>query len=55
MEGAMVMRRRRQLKARQRCDGNNGDSDGRHGRAAAVAAMVGTMIAMAADSKTTIN
>jgi hypothetical protein len=43
------------LKAQQRCGGNNGDGDGRHDRAMAVAAMVGTTIAMAANGKTTIN
>jgi hypothetical protein len=55
MEGATVMRRRRRLKARQRCNGDNGDGDGWRDRATAAAAMVGTMIAMAADGETTIN
>jgi hypothetical protein len=43
------------LKAQQRCDGDNSDGNGRQDRAMAVAAMVGTRIAMAADGKTTIN
>ena len=55
MEGATVMQWRRQLKAQQRCDGDNGDNDGRRDRTMAVAAMVGTMIAIAADDETTIN
>jgi hypothetical protein len=55
MEGPTVMRRQRRLKAQQRYDGDNGNSDGSRDRATAVAAMVGTTIAMAADNKTTIN
>jgi hypothetical protein len=55
MEGATVMQRQRQLKAQQRCDGDNGDGNERRNRATAVAAMVGTTIAMAANGKTTIN
>jgi hypothetical protein len=55
MEGATVMRRRRRLKARQRCNGDNGNGDERRDRATAVAAMVGTTIAMAANGETTIN
>ena len=43
------------MKAQQRYDGDNGNSDGSHDRATAVAAMVGTTIAMAADGETTIN
>ena len=43
------------MKAGQRCEGDNGDGDGRHDRATAVAAMVGTRIAMAAGDKKTIN
>jgi hypothetical protein len=55
MEGATVMRQRRRLKAQQRCNGDNGDNDGRRNRATAVAAMVSMTIAMAAEGKTTIN
>ena len=55
MEGATVMQRGRRLKARQRCDGNNGDGNEKRDRATAVAAMVGTTIAMAANGETTIN
>jgi hypothetical protein len=55
MEGATVMQRQRRLKARQRCNDDNGDGYERRNRASAVAVMVGTTIAMAADSKTTIN
>jgi hypothetical protein len=45
------------VKAQQRCNGDNGNGngDGRRDRATAVAAMVGTTIAMAADGETTIN
>jgi hypothetical protein len=55
VEGATVMQRQRRLKAQQRCDSDNSNGNGRHDRATAVAAMVGTTIAMAADGKTTIN
>ncbi len=55
MEGATVMRWQRRLKAQQRCDKDNGDSNERRDRVTAVAEMVGTKIAMAADGKTTIN
>jgi hypothetical protein len=55
MEGAMVMRWQRQLKVRQRCDDDNGNGNERRNRATAVAAMVGTTIAMAANGETTIN
>jgi hypothetical protein len=55
MEGATVMQRRRRLKARQRCNGDNGDDNERRDRETAVAAMVYTTIAMAADGETTIN
>jgi hypothetical protein len=49
------MRRRRRLKAQQRCEGDNGDGNERPDRVTAVAAMVGTTIAMAANGETTIN
>ncbi len=57
MEGAMVMRRRRRVieGATEIYDGDNGDCDGRRDRATAVAAIVDTTIAMAADGETTIN
>ncbi len=55
MEGALVMQRQQRLKARQRCNGDNGNGNERRNRATAVAAMVGTTSAMAANGKTTIN
>ena len=57
MEGATVMRRRRRAieGATEIYDGDNGDCDGRRDRATAVAAMVDTTMAMAADGETTIN
>ncbi len=55
MEGATIMQWRRQLKARQRCNSDNGNGNERRDRATTVAAMVGTRIAMATDGETTIN
>ncbi len=57
MEGATVMRRQRRAieGATEIYDGNTGDCNGRRDRATAVAAMVDTTIATAADGKTTIN